>query len=100
MIVVRYTQRARFGMGDDLAKLMKELFSLLGRDPRIHGCRILTDLSGPSFTVEAEFRVESLAVFEHVQAELFVGEGFARWFKRVQQVCDSGHRDFFHVVAG
>jgi hypothetical protein len=95
MIVLRHTNRAKYGMGDQLLTVLQDMFALLGRDRRVSGVRYLTDVSGPAFTVEVEFQVESLAVWEQVQAELIRGGEFAKWFARVQALVESGHREFF-----
>jgi hypothetical protein len=97
VIVVRYTNYARYGMGDALVQLTREMLGVLARDPRVSGVRVLTDLSGPTFTVESEWHVASLAVFEQVQAELLRGSAFASWFARVQPLVDHGRRDFYTV---
>src|SRR5260221_11277005 len=99
MIVVRLTQRARYGKGDQVVQVLKEMLGLLATDKRVSGARILTDISGPSFTVESEFQVQNLATFEQLQAELFQGNAFAQWFARLQPLIQSGHRDFFHAVS-
>lgn len=98
MIVVRHTNRARYGMGDQLVQLTKEMFGLLAKDKRIAAVRILTDISGPAFTVESEFQVPSLAVFEQIQSELVTGTAFGKWFARVQPIIESGRRDFYTLV--
>ena len=97
MIVVRISQCAKYGMGDQLLALLMELNGLLRRDPRVSGARVLTDLGGRMFRVETEFQVESLAVWEQLQSELLTGAEFARWFARVQPLVEKGHRDFLTV---
>lgn len=97
MIVVRNTNQAKYGMGDELLKHQKEMLAVLSRDPRISGARILTDISGPAFTVETEFQVKSLAVFEEIFAELTKGGAFSAWFSSIQPLIDSARREFFTV---
>lgn len=98
MIVVRHTTQARYGMVDQLARLLKDTFGLLARDPRVSGVRVLTDVSGPAFVVEAEFQVASLAVWEQLHKEMMRGNEFASWFARIQPLVDHGRREFFTVV--
>lgn len=95
MIVVRHTQQAKYGMGDQVLTLLKETFDLVRQDPRVKGVRIVTDLSGPAFTVEVELHVESLAVYEQVQRELLAGAAFNSWFVRLAPLVDHGHLQFF-----
>jgi len=97
LIVVRNTCRAKYGMGDQLVQLAKEMLGTLARDPRVSGVRILTDLSGAQFTVEWEFQVASLAVFEQVFGELTRGNDFRAWFARLQPLVEHAERQFFTV---
>jgi hypothetical protein len=97
MIIVRNTSHARYGMGDALVKLTREMLGVLKQDPRVSAVRILTDLSGRAFTVEFEFQVASLAVFEQVHAELTRGGEFGKWFARIQPLIEDSRRDFFTV---
>jgi hypothetical protein len=97
VIVVRNTFSAKYGKGDALVEITRELLSALKNDPRVSAPRILTDLSGPAFTVEMEFQVATLAVFETVFAELVRGPAFAQWFGRVQALVDHSTRQFFTV---
>jgi hypothetical protein len=97
VIVVRNTNYARYGMGDALVQLTREMLATLERDPRVSAVRVLTDVSGTAFTVESEFQVKSLADFEQVHAELTRGNAFAAWFARIQPLIDHGHREFFSV---
>jgi hypothetical protein len=97
MIVVRLTNHAKYGHGDALLALTKEMLDTLRQDTRVSNVRILTDVSGDMFMVEHEFQVKSLAVFEEVHAELTRGTAFATWFSKVQQLVDHGTRQFFRV---
>jgi hypothetical protein len=97
VIVVRNTCRAKYGMGDQLVQLAKEMLGTLARDQRVSAVRILTDITGPAFTVEWEFQVQSLAVFEQVFGELTRGNDFRGWFARIQPLIEQSERQFFTV---
>ena len=101
MIVVRQVFQAKYGHGDELVALFKELFQELGQQPTsgFGRSRILTDLSGPFFTVVTETEVDSLATWERGFGEAMTRSGFADWFSRMQAVVESGSREFWSVQA-
>ena len=61
--------------------------------------RILTDASGPMFTVITETEVESLAEWERDAAEIFSLPEFADWFARMTPLVESGRREFYNIEA-
>jgi hypothetical protein len=61
--------------------------------------RLLTDLSGPFFTVVTEAEVESLGRWEEALAGGFGSAEFEEWFARMAPLVESGRRDFFTIVA-
>ena len=63
MIIERNVFQAKYGRGDELVQLLEEGRPTLAKYG-MGSYRILTDLSGPFFTVEMETELESLAAFE------------------------------------
>ena len=59
--------------------------------------RILTDASGPSFTVVTESEVESLAEWEQLIAGTFGRPEFGEWFARMTPLVESGDREFYNI---
>jgi hypothetical protein len=96
MILVRDIFQAKYGKGDELVALFMEIGEKWG--PAFYG-RVLTDLSGPFFTVVAEMEVESLAEWELRRAELFALPEFGEWFARMQPLVESGQREFYNIVS-
>lgn len=68
MIIVRDVFQAKYDKGGELVALFKEASEKLGRMASVD--RILTDASGPFFTVVTETEVESLADWEQRIAEI------------------------------
>jgi hypothetical protein len=95
MILVRDVFQARYGKGDELVALLKEAREKFEAD---YGYRILTDASGPFFTVVTETEVESLAAWERLIAEVFSMAEFGDWFARMVPLVESGRREFYNVV--
>lgn len=98
MILVRDVFQAKYGRGGDLVALLKEAQQMLtgAGYPRE---RIMTDASGPFFTVVTEAELPSLAEWERLSKEIFAQPGFGEWFARMQPLVDSGRREFYNIEA-
>ena len=94
MIVVRDVYQAKYGRGSELVALLKDFGAVLGREyPR----RILTDASGPFFTIVQETEVASLAEWEQVSQRVFSSKEFEPWFSRWLTLVESGRREFYNI---
>ena len=94
MILVRSVFQAKYGKGGDLVALFKETSQ---EWPVSAADRILTDASGPFFTVVTETEVESLAEWEQRIAEIFSLPEFGDWFARMGPLVESGRREFYKI---
>jgi len=94
MILVRDVFQAKYGKGGELVELFKE-----AREhwPAGYAFRILTDISGPFFTVVSETEVEDMAAWEQRNAEVFAMPDFGQWFARMEPLVRSGQREFFNI---
>ncbi len=99
MLVARQVFRAKYGRGDELVAIFKELNTRMqeegGTAPRF---RILTDISGPFFTVVSEIEVESLAAWEGRFRESMNRPWMGEWFSRMMPLVESGSREFYNIV--
>lgn len=93
MILVRDVFQARYGKGGELVALLKEARSMAD----IGYGRILTDASGPFFTVVTEMEVASLGEWEKRVAEIFSHPDFGKWFARMEPLVESGRREFYNI---
>lgn len=99
MLVARQVFQAKYGRGDELVALFKEFNSRMQEaDGTFNAFRILTDASGPFFTVVTEVEVESLAVWETTFSESMAQPWMGEWFARMVPLVDSGSREFYTVV--
>lgn len=92
MILVRDVFQAKYGRGGELVALFKA-----NRGDLPYAIRILTDASGPFFTVVTETEVESLAVWEQLLAEIFSRPEFGEWFAQMVPLVESGRREFYNI---
>jgi hypothetical protein len=96
MIVVRDIFQAKYGRGGKLVALFKEVLPAWGQN---FNARILTDASGPFFTVVTEVEMASLAEWEQWTAKAFAMPEFGEWFERMVPLVESGRREFYHIEA-
>lgn len=94
MIIVRDVFHAKYGRGDELVSLLKELKGII---PGEANMRILTDASGRFFTVVTESQVESLGEWEKNFKEGFADERMGEWFGRMVPLVDNGKREFYNL---
>lgn len=95
MIVVRDVYQVKFGKIDELVKLFSAAHETWAQEYRF---RLLTDASGPLYTLVAETEAVSLGEWEKNFTGLFANEEFVQWFAQMVQLIDSGRREFYNVV--
>jgi hypothetical protein len=95
MIVVRGVFQAKYGKGGELVELFKEAHTMwpVGRN-----ARILTDLSGPFFTVVSEAEYDNFGAWEANVQAIFGDARFAALFERMTALVESGRREFYNLV--
>ena len=103
MLLVRQVFQAKYGRGDELVALFKEAqerFQASGSADQTNtrSWRLLTDASGPFFTVVTEFEVESFAAWEQAFQEMMAQPDMGEWFGRMVDVVESGSREFYNIV--
>ena len=94
MILVRDVFQAKYGKGGELVALFKEVRELRPAPTVDH---ILTDASGPFYTVITETTVENLAAWEQRITETFSMPEFGDWFARMMPLVESGRREFYNI---
>jgi hypothetical protein len=99
MLVARQVFQAKYGRGDELVALFKEFNTRMREEgenmPRF---RVLTDASGPFFTVVTEVAVENLAAWEGSFHEAMARPWMGEWFSHMMPLVESGSREFYTVV--
>lgn len=95
MIVVRGVFQAKYGKSDELVELFKEAHAMW---PGGRNARILTDLSGPFFTVISEAEYDNFGVWEANALHIFGDARFTAFFERMAPLVESGRREFYNLV--
>ena len=99
MIVARQVFQAKYGRGDELVDILKEFNRRMQESGHTaHVFRILTDASGPFFTVVSEVEVESLSAWETTFTAAMNYPWLGELFGRMMPLVESGSREFYNVI--
>src|SRR3954463_11094504 len=100
MIVVRQVFQLKWGKAKEAIGLMKEAQAiqkrvLTGVDFSI---RVLTDVTGPFYTLVMEITVPNLATFEMHTPRLFADKEAQANMQKMAELVESGSREIFSIV--
>jgi hypothetical protein len=98
MIVVRNVFRLRFGKAKEAIALMKESLAIQKRLGSEFSSRVLTDVTGPFYTLVLEITAPNLSAFETATSRLFGDKEWQANYQKVVPLVESGYRDVFTVV--
>jgi len=100
MIVVRNVFQLKFGKAKEAVALMKEGIAIQKR--AITGAdfstRMLTDLTGPFYTVVLELTVSNLTTFESYAPRLFGDKDWQAYYQKLAPLVESGYREIYTIV--
>ena len=100
MIVIRNVFRLKFGKAREAVALFKEGIAIqkrLGTGVNF-STRLLTDVTGPFYTVVLELTVPSLTTFE-TEAPRFMGDkDWQANYQKITPLVESGYREIFTLV--
>jgi hypothetical protein len=97
MILVRDIFQLHFGKAKEAVALAKKGREL-ERRAGYNVSRLLTDVTGPYYTLVMESEVESLAALESALAEASQNEDWRDWYARFVPLVREGQREVFRVV--
>jgi hypothetical protein len=100
MIVIRNVFQLKFGKAREAVALMKESLAiqkraLTGAD---FSTRVLTDVTGPFYTLVLELTLPNLATFETYTPRLFGDKEWQASYQKMTPLVESGHREVFTIV--
>lgn len=98
MILVRNTFQLKFGAAKQAVALWKEGKAMMKDAGFSSDPRLLTDLTGPSYTLVMEGTFESLSDYESKGPTLMGKPEWQDWYQRFVPLAESGHREIFNVV--
>jgi hypothetical protein len=100
MIVIRNVFRLKFGKAREAVALFKEGIAIQKRvgTERDFPARLLTDVTGPFYTVVLEITVPDLAAFEAAAPRLMGDKDWQANYQKIAPLVESGYRDVFTLV--
>lgn len=98
MVIVHNVFRLKFGKAREAVSLMKEAVAIQKRLGVDVGQRLLTDLTGPFYTLILELALPNLAAMETTLAKVMADKEFHANYEKFVPLVESGHREIFNVV--
>ena len=100
MIVIRNVFQLKFGKAREAVALMKEAVAiqkrvLAGTD---FSTRVLTDVTGPFYTMVLELTVPNFATFESNASRIFGDKEFQANYQQMAALIESGYREVFTII--
>jgi hypothetical protein len=100
MIVVRNVFQLKFGKAREAVALVKEGLAIQKRT--LSGVnfstRVLTDVTGPFYTLVLELTMADLATFESAAPRIFADKDWQANYQKLSALVESGYRDVYSVV--
>ncbi len=97
MILVRDVFRVRFGQMKGALASLRELSSTLAAAGEAFPMRVLTDRSGPFYTLVLEGRFKDLASYEAMMSTEMATPEWKEWYSTFAPFLEDGHREFFTI---
>jgi hypothetical protein len=100
MVVIRNVFRLKFGKAREAVALFKEGIAIqkrVGAGVDVP-TRLLTDLTGPFYTVVLEITVPNLAAFEESAPRLMGDKDWQANYQKIASLVESGYREIFTLV--
>lgn len=98
MILERNVFRLRFGAAREAVALWHEGLGILRNAGAVVDARILTDLTGPYYTLVLEITHDNLAAMEAAVRREGENADWKAWYQRFVPLAESGYRELFTVV--
>ena len=98
MIVIRNTFQVKFGRMREAVPLLKENMARVKASGGKAG-RLMTDLTGPFYTLVLELEFESMVEADRNMATLMKLPGWQETYQKFCALVDSGGREIYTVVS-
>jgi hypothetical protein len=97
MILVRDVFQLKFGKAKEAVGLMKKGL-VLEKKAGYNSQRLLTDISGPYYTLVAEGTYPDLTEFEKAHEKVAGSTEWRKWYQAFVPLVESGRREIFSIV--
>lgn len=98
MLQIRDVLQVKFGRIDQAVELFtRPPVQALGYLSPENYFNVLTDVSGPMYTLVNEYVTDSLSEFEALRDRSYQQPGFEEWFRQFQLFIEGGRREYYSV---
>ena len=97
MIVVRNVFRLKFGKAREAVALLKEGVAIQKRAGANFSPRVLTDRTGPFYTVVLELTLPSLSAYETEAPRIMGDKDFQANYQKLVPLVESGYREIYTI---
>ena len=97
MILVRNVFRLKFGKVKEAKEIWKEGLALQKKMGLDTG-RILTDMTGPFYTLVFEHSFKSLTDLENSMKTIMGSKEWQQWYQKFTPLVESGFREIYTIV--
>ena len=97
MILVRNVFRIKFGTAKQAKELWREGLAIQKKLGFENG-RILTDITGPFYTLVFEITFKSLSDLEQSMKTMMGTKEWGEWYQKFVPLVESGYRELFTIV--
>ena len=100
MVIIRNVFQLKFGKAREAVALFKEGIAIQKRvgAGQEFSSRLMTDVTGPFYTVVFEITVPSLAAFEGAAPQLMGDKDWQANYQKIGALVESGYREIFTLV--
>ena len=98
MIIVRNTFRLKFGQAKPAVAAFKEGRQVMAKVGLSGKTRVLTDITGPSYTLVFETEHDNLTGFEQESKQIMNVPEWRAWYEKFMPYVESGSREIYTVV--
>ena len=100
MVIIRNVFQLKFGKAREAVALFKEGIAIQKRvgAGQEFSSRLMTDVTGPFYTVVFEITVPSLAAFEGAAPQLMGDKDWQANYQKITPLVESGYREIFTLV--
>jgi hypothetical protein len=98
MIVVRNVFHLKFGKAKDGVALMKEAITIQKKMGVDVSQRLMTDLTGPFYTLVLEITVPNLAALETQMPRIMGNKDFQANYQKFAELVHTGYREIFTIA--
>jgi hypothetical protein len=98
MIVVRNVFRLKFGKAREAVAIMKDGLAIQKRAGVDVSQRLLTDVTGPFYTLVLELTVANLATLESMTPRVMGDKEWQANYQKLLPLVESGYREVFTIV--